>query len=58
MINDFERSKVEGGEEKRSQRIPMPVQVTVNLPEEILNAESGEAPRRILEEFALEGYKS
>lgn len=36
----------------------MSVQVTVAVPDEILNAETGEAPREIVEQFALEGYKS
>jgi predicted HTH domain antitoxin len=36
----------------------MSVQVTVALPDEILNAETGEASREILEQFTLEGYKS
>ncbi len=36
----------------------MEVQIKVTIPGDILNAETGEAPRQILEQFALEGYKS
>jgi hypothetical protein len=36
----------------------MSVQVTVAVPEDILNAEAGQASREIVEQFAIEGYKS
>lgn len=36
----------------------MTVTVSVAIPGEVLSERSGEAPRRILEEFAIEGYKS
>jgi hypothetical protein len=36
----------------------MTVTVSVTIPEEVLRAPNGETSRRILEQFALEGYKS
>jgi hypothetical protein len=32
--------------------------VTISLPDEILGRESADLPRRVLEEVALEGFKS
>jgi len=36
----------------------MSVQVTVAVPDDILNSETGQASREIVEQFAIEGYKS
>lgn len=36
----------------------MTVTVSVAIPDEVLSSQNGEASRRILEEFALEGFKS
>ena len=32
--------------------------VTISLPDEILGSESADLPRRVLEQVALEGFKS
>lgn len=36
----------------------MSVQVLVNVPNEVINASTEDVSRRIVEQFALEGYKS
>jgi hypothetical protein len=36
----------------------MSVQVLVNVPNEVINAVTEDASRRIVEQFALEGFKS
>lgn len=36
----------------------MSVEVTVVVPDEILNADSDAAPREVVERFALEGFKT
>jgi len=36
----------------------MSIRVNVTIPNEILNNESGDTARRVLEEFALAGYQS
>jgi hypothetical protein len=36
----------------------MSVQVTVAVPDEVLNAETGDAAREIAEQFAIEGFKT
>jgi len=36
----------------------MTVTVSVTIPDEVLNGQSGDASRRVLEEFALAGFKS
>jgi predicted HTH domain antitoxin len=36
----------------------MSVQVNLTISDEVLNNESGDAARRVLEEFALAGYQS
>ena len=36
----------------------MGILVNVAIPEEVLSGQNGEAARRILEEFALEGFRS
>lgn len=36
----------------------MELHVTVTIPDEVLNAENGEAAQLALEQLALEGYKS